>query len=85
MFSIFDNQGNKRVNRRELLRVGGLSALGVTLPMLLEQESRVYGNPVRSSTFGKAKNVIFLWLQGATSARDIRPKARCASRYSRRV
>ncbi len=58
MFSILDSG----VNRRELLRVGGLSALGLSLPALLE--SQASANDLRGSTFGKAKNVIFLWLQG---------------------
>jgi hypothetical protein len=57
MLSIHD------VSRRELLRVGGLSALGLSLPTLLASQAHA-SNSVRSSTFGKAKNVIFLWLQG---------------------
>jgi hypothetical protein len=60
-----------RVSRREWLRIGGLSALGLSLPALLEamparglsaESPRLAGNLI--STFGKAKNVIFLWLQG---------------------
>jgi hypothetical protein len=60
-----------RVTRREWLRVGGLSALGLSLPPLLgptpgrataAEPPRLVGN--LGSTFGKAKNVIFLWLQG---------------------
>ena len=50
-------------NRREWLRVGGLSLCGLSLPALLradEQRSTRLG----ADTFGKAKNVIFLWLQG---------------------
>ncbi len=60
-----------RVSRREWLRVGGLSALGLSLPALLgptagrataAEPPRLVGN--LGSTFGQAKNVIFLWLQG---------------------
>jgi hypothetical protein len=60
-----------RVTRREWLRVGGLSALGLSLPALLQpaagqaiaaESPRPAGS--LGSTFGKAKNVIFLWLQG---------------------
>jgi hypothetical protein len=60
-----------RVTRREWLRVGGLSALGLSLPTLWEttlartpaaQAPRLAGD--LGSTFGRAKNVIFLWLQG---------------------
>jgi hypothetical protein len=58
------------INRREWLRVGGLSTLGLSLADLLRHESmardvspgRVIGT--HSATFGRAKSVIFLWLQG---------------------
>jgi hypothetical protein len=58
--------------RREWLRVGGLSGLGLSLPTLLNA-TRVSATPTRppnslsgdlGGTFGKAKNVICLWLQG---------------------
>ena len=51
MFSLID-----RVSRREMLRAGGLSALGLSLPMLLQ-------NRAVAST-GKAKNCIVLFLMG---------------------
>ncbi|MSR33088.1 MAG: DUF1501 domain-containing protein [Gemmataceae bacterium] len=65
MFRIFDRTEGSQVgvNRRELLRVGGLSAMGLSLPMLLDLQARA-SNPLRGKTFGQAKNVIFLWLQG---------------------
>jgi hypothetical protein len=59
-----------QVTRREWLRVGGLSALGLSLPTLLgPMPGRAAAEPPSlagnlGSTFGKAKNVIFLWLQG---------------------
>ncbi len=46
--------------RRDVLRLGGLMGLGLTLPQLLEQ--RVFGG--NRSTFGKAKRVIMLFLHG---------------------
>src|ERR1700741_706352 len=58
------------VTRREWLRIGGLSALGLSLPdrlgpapgrALSAEPPGLVGN--LGSTFGKAKNVIFLWLQ----------------------
>lgn len=73
MFSILDRTMlTDRVARREWLRVGGLSALGVSLPQLLraaETSTAGLGAAPKlagelGSTFGKAKNVIFLWLQG---------------------
>jgi len=38
MFKIFENQSS--LNRRELLQVGGIGAMGLTLPMLLEAQLR---------------------------------------------
>ena len=56
-------------SRRELLRVGGLSALGLSLPQVLA--GNVWGSPTAApgilptdKSFGKAKSVIFLWLAG---------------------
>jgi hypothetical protein len=57
-------------SRREWLRVGGLGVLGLSLPDLLRCESSardvVPGRGIgpRSATSGRAKSVIFLWLQG---------------------
>jgi hypothetical protein len=66
MFAIHDRPARlcDRISRRELLRIGGLSVLGLSLPSLLDARAR--SNPERrlGDTFGKAKNVIFLWLQG---------------------
>ncbi|MBX9656046.1 DUF1501 domain-containing protein [bacterium] len=63
-----------RVNRRELLRVGGLSLLGTTLPHLLEargdssdiSSDRTTGLP----GFGKAKRCIFLFMWGGPAQQD---------------
>jgi hypothetical protein len=52
------------VSRRELLRVGGLSALGLSLPALLQARGSASPSPDLGRTFGRAKNVLFLWLQG---------------------
>ncbi|WP_020471887.1 DUF1501 domain-containing protein [Zavarzinella formosa] len=58
-------------SRRECLHVGGLSALGLSLPTLLGANARASGPAASAklssdlgSSFGKAKNVIYLWLQG---------------------
>jgi hypothetical protein len=50
------------VSRREVLRAGGLGVLGLSLADLLR--FRAGAAPTASGTFGRAKNVIFLWLQG---------------------
>src|SRR6187551_1126402 len=62
MFSLHDRPTRlcDGISRREWLRVGGLGALGLSLPTLLAAgEAR----PAAGS-FGRAKNVLFLWLQG---------------------
>src|SRR5262249_28190927 len=72
MLSILDRAASltDRVSRREWLRVGGLSALGISLADVLRarEASSPRSAPPRAgelgSTFGKAKNVIYLWLQG---------------------
>jgi hypothetical protein len=51
------------LSRRELLRVGGLSVLGLSLPTLLQAGTRTTPR-TGAATFGRARNVIFLWLQG---------------------
>jgi hypothetical protein len=66
MFSIHDRPAKlcDGVSRRELLRVGGLSVLGLSLPSLLRARTQATADRRLGNTFGKAKNVIFLWLQG---------------------
>src|SRR5215471_13452442 len=57
-------------NRREWLRLGGLSVVGLSLPAVLRADSRSpspapqLARGLGADTFGKAKNCIFLWLQG---------------------
>src|SRR4051794_16134625 len=58
--------------RRECLRIGGLGLIGLGLPDLLGAGGSASASPVapdlarglEGATFGRAKNVIFLWLQG---------------------
>jgi hypothetical protein len=51
------------LSRRELIRVGGLSLLGLSLPGLAHARQAAEDSRAGTSS-GKAKNVIFLWLQG---------------------
>lgn len=67
---VASNRGD-RITRREWLRVGGLGALGLALPDLLRAgqtpispPAAPLGRNLHGATFGRAKNVIFLWLQG---------------------
>lgn len=73
MLSLIDPTASltDRVSRREWLRIGGLSSIGMSLPGLLragESPKRPATQPKLAAdlgaTFGKAKNVIYLWLQG---------------------
>src|SRR5262245_17955392 len=48
-------------NRREVMRIGGLFGLGLTLPQLMASRAEAKGG---SSTFGRAKQVIVLYLHG---------------------
>ena len=73
MFSLYDDCGVSGLSRRrEWLRVGGLSAVGLSLSGLLRSRSAagVVGGSAGSfggelgASFGRAKSVIFLWLQG---------------------
>lgn len=60
------------MTRREWLRVGGSGAFGITLPQLLMPRPQLFAAPstnaltagLSGTMFGRAKNVIFLWLQG---------------------
>lgn len=61
------------VSRRELLRVGGAGLLGLSLGNLLQFQA-LGAQPVTNVSrtgFGKAKNLIFIFLQGGPSHLDI--------------
>ena len=52
-------------SRREWLRIGGLSCLGLSLPTLLRSHARAAGpNKVLGGHFGRAKSCILLFLTG---------------------
>src|SRR5262245_28885197 len=61
-------------SRRELLTVGSLSLLGLSLPQLLESESTARADSnvgTFGSGFGKAESVIVVYLQGSPSHIDL--------------
>ena len=65
-----------RVTRRDLLRVGGSGVLGISLAQMfaLEKASAkadVKGEAGHGPGFGKAKSVIFIYLQGGPSHLDL--------------
>jgi len=68
-----------RVSRRDLLRVGGSGVLGVSLAQVLALQHATAANPAANAKgeagnglgFGKAKSVIFVYLQGGPSHIDL--------------
>jgi len=56
------------VTRREWLRVGGLSSLGLSLPQLLRADAEP---DRRSAYFGKAKSCIVCFMFGAPAHQDV--------------
>jgi hypothetical protein len=58
----------ERLNRRELLRVGGLVGLGLTLPDLLQAQAQA--PPAPKGTSGQAKSVIMLYLHGGYAQQE---------------
>ena len=55
-----DSKRRARHSRRDVLRVGGLMGLGLTLPELIQERVQGAGNP----TFARAKQVIMVFLHG---------------------
>ena len=79
------------LTRREVLRVGGAGAFGLTLPELLRSQrtaaaTRDASSAVRSATRGRAKNCIVLFLMGGPSQHSTwDPKPERAGRNPRRI
>jgi hypothetical protein len=61
---------SRRLDRRELLRVGGLSLAGLSLPNLLSQQASAASKKTAGRSFGKAKNCILLYLSGGPAQLD---------------
>ena len=59
------------VSRREWLRAGGLTFLGLSLPDLLRgQAAAAAPGPNKPATFGKAKSCLIIYLSGGASHHD---------------
>jgi len=67
MLSIFGDRLTASYSRREWLRVGGLSCLGLSLPSLLQASAGAAATANGGRSFGRAKNVIWLFLSGGPS------------------
>src|SRR6185369_16322721 len=58
------------LDRRELLRIGGLSLAGLSLPTLLQSNAAASERGRRARSFGQAKNCIILYLSGGPAQLD---------------
>src|SRR5580765_4439714 len=58
------------LDRRELLRVGGLSLAGLSLPRLLQGTAAAAERRPTARSFGKAKSCIILYLSGGPAQLD---------------
>src|SRR5271155_3119021 len=58
------------LDRREMLRVGGLSLAGLSLPTLLANTAAATQRGPTARSFGKAKNCIILYLSGGPAQLD---------------
>jgi hypothetical protein len=77
-----DDRHLAALHRRDFLRVGGLSALGLTLPTLFAAEARASGYGTQRAA-GRARSCIFLFLSGGPSqfeTFDPKPDARAEYR-----
>src|SRR6516162_5688382 len=62
-----------KMTRRDLLRVGGASIFGLSLGSLLNLQARAEGaaKSAGGPGWGKAKNVVMIYLQGGPSHLDL--------------
>ncbi|MGD9857349.1 MAG: DUF1501 domain-containing protein [Planctomycetaceae bacterium] len=55
------------IRRREVMRIGALGGMSLTLPQVLRQEAAAHDDFSALPGWGKAKRVLLLYLQGAAS------------------
>ncbi|MBY0523802.1 MAG: DUF1501 domain-containing protein [Gemmataceae bacterium] len=71
MFQLWNTTSRADIlSRREMLRVGGLSLAGLSLPNLLDRNRAIAAPTARPASFGKAKNCIILYLSGGPAQLD---------------
>ncbi|MCP4512302.1 MAG: hypothetical protein GY826_38535, partial [Fuerstiella sp.] len=58
------NPFQRGVNRRTAMSIGALGAVSLSLPELLYHQSRAASDSSASSTFGRAKRILLVYLQG---------------------
>jgi hypothetical protein len=60
-----------RLSRREMLRVGALAPLGLSLPTLLAADARANAATNRGDSFGKAKRCLMIFMWGGPAHQDL--------------
>src|SRR4051794_12033994 len=72
MLNLFGPEPSREgLNRREMLRVGGLGLTGLALPALMPRLSASQpAGAKKAAGFGKAKNCIILYLSGGPAQLD---------------
>src|ERR1051326_8103477 len=58
------------LDRRELLRIGGLTLTGLSLPALLQNTAAASQRRPTTRSFGRARSCIILYLSGGPSQLD---------------
>ncbi len=73
MWNVHDPHGSlcDSLSRRELLTIGSVPVIGLSLPQWFRQRASAAESDVRPDGFGSAKSVIFVYLQGAPSHIDL--------------
>src|SRR5262245_14867133 len=73
MLSVLGPRGRlcDSLSRRELLTVGGLSVVGLSLADILRLQAKACDGQTQLHGFGKASSIIFVYLQGAPSHIDL--------------
>ncbi len=69
MLNLWPTGGRGPLDRREMLRLGGLGLLGLSLPVLLDRRA-VAAPAKKAKSFGQAKNCIILYLSGGPAQLD---------------
>lgn len=58
------------LSRREVLRAGGLGTLGIALPQMLQLQALQGAESSRGRHFGRAKQILMVYLQGAATQHE---------------
>lgn len=67
MLRFLESPAPSPLNRRDLLRIGGLGGIGFSLADLLRSRAKAAQTAAVDQSFGKAKNILFLFLSGGPS------------------